>query len=94
LIINSELGVVAVKTSATIRLKLPTEEKLRTVLNSLNPEANNPATTRSRTTLYKKKGSLVLRVEADDTVALRASLNAYLRWINSIMNVFEVLEAQ
>jgi len=34
----------------------------------------------------------VLKVEARDTVALRAALNAYLRWINSMVNVLEVLE--
>jgi tRNA threonylcarbamoyladenosine modification (KEOPS) complex Pcc1 subunit len=33
-----------------------------------------------------------LKVEAKDTVALRATLNAFLRWINSVANVLEVLE--
>jgi len=85
---------LAAKTRATIRLKFSSKEKLQTVLNSLKPEVKNPATTRARTLLKKEDGSLVLSVEADDTVALRASLNAYLRWINSILNVLEVLEAQ
>jgi tRNA threonylcarbamoyladenosine modification (KEOPS) complex Pcc1 subunit len=35
---------------------------------------------------------LVLDVEAKDTVALRATLNAYLRWINSTANVLETIE--
>ena len=82
------------KTKATVRLKFSSKEKLQTVLNSLKPEAKNPATTRARTLLKEKDGSLVLSVEADDTVALRASLNAYLRWINSILNVLEVLETR
>ncbi|MGD0495627.1 MAG: KEOPS complex subunit Pcc1 [Candidatus Bathyarchaeia archaeon] len=82
------------KTRATVRLKFSSEEKLQTVLNSLKPEAKNPATTRARTLLKQEDRSLVLSVEADDTVALRASLNAYLRWINSILNVLEVLEAR
>ena len=82
------------KTNANIRLKFSSEKKLQTILNSLKPEVNNPATTRARTILKKEDRSLVLRVEADDTVALRASLNAYLRWINSILNVLEVLEAR
>jgi tRNA threonylcarbamoyladenosine modification (KEOPS) complex Pcc1 subunit len=35
----------------------------------------------------------VLTVEASDTVALRAALNAYLRWINSTVTVLETLES-
>jgi len=90
----SRFGAIAVKAKANIRLKFSSEKKLKTVLNSLKPEVNSAATTRARTLLRKEDRSLVLRVEADDTVALRASLNAYLRWINSILNVLEVLEAR
>lgn len=85
---------MAAKTKANVRLKFSSEKKLQTVLNSLKPEVNSPATTRARTLLRMEDQTLVLRVEADDTVALRASLNAYLRWINSILNVLEVLEAR
>jgi tRNA threonylcarbamoyladenosine modification (KEOPS) complex Pcc1 subunit len=35
---------------------------------------------------------LVLAVDAEDTVALRSTLNAYLRWINSTVNVIDVVE--
>ena len=35
-----------------------------------------------------------LTVEAEDTVALRATLNAYLHWIQSTLSVIEVLEHQ
>jgi KEOPS complex subunit Pcc1 len=90
----SRFGATAVKTNASVHLKFPSEKKLQTVLSSLKPEVNSPATIRARTLLKKEDRSLVLRVEADDTVALRASLNAYLRWINSILNVLEVLETQ
>jgi len=83
-----------VKTKANVRLKFSSEKKLQTVLKSLKPEVSSPATTRARTLLRKEELSLVLKVEGDDTVALRASLNAYLRWINSILNVLEVLEAR
>jgi tRNA threonylcarbamoyladenosine modification (KEOPS) complex Pcc1 subunit len=44
--------------------------------------------------LAKEGDLLLLKVEAKDTVALRAGLNAYLRWINSILNVFQVLERE
>jgi len=44
--------------------------------------------------LAKEGSFLILKIEAKDTVALRAALNAYLRWINSILNVFKTLEGE
>ena len=81
------------KARATVRLKLPTEKKLQTILRSLQPEVNSPAG-RSRASLAKKGHYLTLEIEAKDTVALRAALNAYLRWINAILNVFQTLETK
>jgi len=31
-------------------------------------------------------------VEAEDTIALRATLNAYLHWINSTLNVIDTID--
>jgi tRNA threonylcarbamoyladenosine modification (KEOPS) complex Pcc1 subunit len=31
-------------------------------------------------------------VEGKDTVALRATLNAYLRWVSTLFDVFSILE--
>jgi tRNA threonylcarbamoyladenosine modification (KEOPS) complex Pcc1 subunit len=81
------------KARATVRLKLPSEKKLQTILRSLEPEVNSP-TGRSWASLAKKGDYLTLKIEAKDTVALRAALNAYLRWINSILNVFQTLERE
>lgn len=80
------------KTKATVRLKFPSQEQLQVILKSLKPEMDTPATHRTQMTIEKEGMSLVLKTEANDTVALRASLNTYLRWINSILNVIEVLE--
>lgn len=82
------------KAKATVRLRFAAEERLQMVLNALGPEVRNPATRRAGTVLEREGNSLVLNVEADDTVALRASLNAYLRWISSILGVLEVLKTQ
>jgi len=82
------------KATATVRLKIPSEKRLETVFNSLKPEVTNAATTRSRAVLEKKEEFLILKIEAKDTVALRAALNAYLRWINSIFNVLGIIETR
>jgi tRNA threonylcarbamoyladenosine modification (KEOPS) complex Pcc1 subunit len=82
------------KATAIVRQKFPSEKRLEIVFKALKPEVDKPATMRSRAKLEKDDNFLVLKVEARDTVALRAALNAYLRWINSMMNVLEVLEKQ
>ncbi len=80
------------KAKASVRLKFSSEKQLTTLLKALAPEANRPVTTRARTVLKKEGNFLVLKVEAKDTVALRAALNAYLRWVGSMMNVLEVVQ--
>lgn len=79
---------------ATVRLRFKSARQLETVLEAIIPEVKSSVSRRARTTIEKEDETLVLRVEARDTVALRASLNAYLRWINSTLKVLEVLGAK
>ena len=80
------------KAKATIRLQLSTEKQLITLLDALAPEANRPVNVRAKAALERDGNFLVLTVEAKDTIALRAALNAYLRWIGSTMKVLETVE--
>lgn len=80
------------RAKAILRLKFPSERHLEIVFSALKPEVDKPATLRSKAVLEKEGTFLILKVEAKDTVALRAALNAYLRWINSASNVLEVLK--
>jgi tRNA threonylcarbamoyladenosine modification (KEOPS) complex Pcc1 subunit len=79
------------KANAIVHLEFPSEKTLSTVFEALKPEMRSTMI-RSRATMTKKGKSLILKVGANDTVALRATLNAYLRWINSIVSVLQVLE--
>jgi tRNA threonylcarbamoyladenosine modification (KEOPS) complex Pcc1 subunit len=83
---------MSTRAKATIHLQFPNEKQLTTLLNALSPEAKSPATHRACVKLEKNGLTLVLAVEAQDTVALRATLNAYLRWIRSTVNVMETVE--
>ena len=83
---------MAIKAKATVRLKFSSEKQLTTLLDALTPEANAPVTRRANVKLEKDGLFLLLTVEADDTVALRSTLNAYLRWINSTVNIMDVVE--
>jgi len=80
------------KAKAIVRLKFSSKESLQMVLKALEPEVKTPATTRSMTSLEKEGLFLVLMAEAKDTTALRATLNAYLRWIDSIIRALGVLQ--
>ena len=77
---------------ADLRLKFINKKQIETLLDALNPEANAPVTRRANVKLQKDGLFLVLTVEAEDTIALRATLNAYLRWINSTINVMDAVE--
>ncbi len=83
---------MSTKAKANIRLKFASQKQISTILGALKPEANAPPTKRASIKLEKEGLFLVLTVEAEDTVALRATLNAYLRWINSTVNVIDVIE--
>jgi tRNA threonylcarbamoyladenosine modification (KEOPS) complex Pcc1 subunit len=78
------------KAKATVRLPIKTKKELAALVSALTPEVNKQVGIRSKTTMATEGLTLMLSFEAEDTVALRAALNAYLRWINSTMNVLEV----
>jgi len=63
------------------------------VLKALKPEVEvHPSTRRSKVNVNSKQNSLILSFEAEDTPALRASINSYLRWIMLINDSFQTLE--
>ncbi len=77
---------------ANVYLRMSSEEQLATLIETLAPEAKKPVGMRARASIERENNFLILRVEAKDTVALRAALNAYLRWISSAVNVLEVID--
>lgn len=82
------------KARALIRLKFISSKHLRAVMDALSPEINKPAPGRSQTTVRNEDNFLIIEVEAEDIVALRSTLNSYLRWIDSLNNVFSVLDTE
>jgi len=80
------------KAKATIRLRLSSERQLTSLLEALAPETNRPVNVRAKVVLEREGDFVVLKVEARDTIALRAALNAYLRWIGSTVKVLKVIE--
>lgn len=80
------------KAKATVRLPFHSRKQLTAVVSALAPEIDRQIGVRSKAALSTEELNLVLSVDAEDTVALRAALNAYLRWINSALNVLETVK--
>ncbi len=76
---------------STVKISLH-QKQVSSLLDALTPEANAQVNRRANIKLQKDGLFLELTVDADDTVALRATLNAYLRWINSTINVLDAVE--
>ena len=83
---------MAIRAKVIVRLKFFSDKQLTTLLEALMPEANSPVTRRSAVKLGKDNLFLLLTFEAEDTTALRSTVNAYLRWINSVVNVIDLVE--
>ena len=80
------------KAKAIVRFHLPSEKHLTTVIDALAPEAQSPISKRTKAVLKRTDNFLVLNVEAKDIIALRAALNAYIRWLGSTLKVLDVVE--
>ncbi len=80
------------KAKAVIRLCFSSEKQLATLIDALTPETHKQISMRSKVDVLRDEQLLVLRVEAQDTIALRAALNSYLRWINSTINILQTLD--
>ncbi len=80
--------------NAIVKLPFESEKFLLAIVNALSPEAHQQKGARSKATVVIQGRNLLLDVESEDTVALRTSLNAYLRWINSAISVLETAKQQ
>ena len=72
--------VKAERASATVEFIFRSARETEAVQRALRPEEALPASTRCRVSIRRRKNVLCLRVDAEDTAALRAALNSYLRW--------------
>jgi tRNA threonylcarbamoyladenosine modification (KEOPS) complex Pcc1 subunit len=79
------------KVSANIEITL-SDEIINIVKESLLPETETPSSDRSSVELNIVEGGLILVFNASDISALRAAMNSYLRWIQGIINMFNVID--
>ena len=69
------------RTEARIVLTFNSVGHALAILDAIKPETKLPPTQRSTVKIYQKGRSIYIRFVAKDIVALRASLNATLRYV-------------
>jgi KEOPS complex subunit Pcc1 len=82
------------KANAKVVLPFQTKRQLVALMNALKPEVEKQVGNRSVVALTNDGLSLILSVAAEDTIALRSALNAYLRWINSVSMVLSAVSEE
>ncbi|MEM2914907.1 MAG: KEOPS complex subunit Pcc1 [Candidatus Bathyarchaeia archaeon] len=81
------------RASAIIRFEFPWEKEAKITLEALKPEVKSSPRHRSKVQLTQQGRELRLTFEAKDTIALRASINSYLRWLHLLHDLYETLES-
>jgi KEOPS complex subunit Pcc1 len=61
------------------------------IIDALRPELESSISDRSSVVIEASKKGLVIKVVAEDMVALRAAVNSYLYWIQGIMDIGHIL---
>lgn len=69
-------------------IRLPRNEEYRTSLESLEPEAEEGM---KRVDVEIDLDEHEVHIQAEDTSALRAALNSYLRWLDVSQKIFRKL---
>ena len=81
-------GELTESVSADVGIKVP-EGLVDILLGAIQPEVERPSSSRSEVSVRAVGRRLFFRVEASDISALRAALNSYLRWADSVLDVLK-----
>ena len=72
-----------------IEMRLPNEKMAHSIMDALN---TNKKINRGEVLIKQIANVLILEISSLDMTAMRSALNSYLRIIDSIINVWEVVE--
>lgn len=80
------------KPSYRAAVEIKFKQDLETVINkALKPEIDDQFSDRSNVYMKQNSNGLQMVFESTDTVALRAAVNSYLRWIQGILSIVKNL---
>lgn len=73
-----------------LEMKFETQQDAMIVLRSVEPEIRTAPSERTSVNLDLSGNVLKIKIDAEDTTSLRASLNSYLRWVKLSYEVLEL----
>lgn len=80
------------KAHATIQINLKSIANIKGLFQALKPETKVPETSKSKVKINVEGKNLMLKFETVDSTSLRASISSYLRWIQAIQYVYNIVE--
>ena len=78
------------KKKATFIFNFDSFQDAEIVAESLSPEVKHKIP-KTNVEIFLSKNSLLLKIESDDVGTLRAACNSYLRWVNTAINVNQLV---
>lgn len=73
-----------------LEMKFETQQDAMIVLRSVEPEIRTAPSERTSVNIDLSGNVLKIKIDAEDTTSLRASLNSYLRWVKLSYEVLEL----
>ena len=87
-----EGGTPALKAHATVQINLKSSARVKIIFQALKPETRVPLASKSKVKIKGEDKNIVLQFETVDTPSLRASISSYLRWVQAIQDLYNVVE--
>jgi tRNA threonylcarbamoyladenosine modification (KEOPS) complex Pcc1 subunit len=90
-----DVGNSKMRTHAVVHLGFPSQKQSKIVFEALQPETRTISTHRSRASIKGRGKTLIIHFEAEDTSALRAAINSFLRWVllmKAVLNSVDKLQ--
>jgi len=80
------------KAHATIQINLKSIANVKGLYQALRPETRVPVTSKSKVKIKVEDKNIMLKFETVDAASLRASISSYLRWVQAIQYVYNIVE--
>ncbi|MFQ5980711.1 MAG: KEOPS complex subunit Pcc1 [Candidatus Heimdallarchaeota archaeon] len=75
----------------SVRIKLSSPHIAEIISQALNPEIATQLERRARADIEQEGVNLSLKISAKDQIALRATMNSFLRWIDGALSTLELV---
>lgn len=76
---------------SSIRIKFSSSDIAKIILQALAPETESQMGKRALAVIKRDEDDLLIRLVAKDQIALRATMNSFLRWIDGALSTLELV---